>query len=460
MLRRRDLLIGSGIAALPLACRAASATPPVIQDSIGQSDAGVLYHYDESYKYSGVMQGFPPPRNRRVTIDNFFDSQENLRWTHQHMTELYTAQRIRHGAGPITILPRRKDDERISTIRVPDKNSSSLTVGELLKTGETDAFLVLHDGTIVTEQYFHGMRPDSQHYLWSASKSISACVVANLLASSQLSEESPVTGYIPELKESGFEGATIRHLLDMQSGVSLPIDLTNPEYNWTHPRFRRADHVSARFMRAIGLFRKLPGEPVDLGEYDFLPTLTGTGEHGKRFYYKDPDSRALAWACEKVTGKPFSQLLSECVWTRLGAEHDSFIRCDVAGVGYSAHGITVTLRDFARWGQMLLEGGVFGGERVVPRAFLIDILENCDPGKFTTKSFPIIPWMHAYRNQFWVPKDDPGAFLAGGAFGQTCYVNTKYGTVIVKFSTQKDGLDNIGGLELKAFREISRALAA
>ena len=80
----------------------------------------------------------------------------------------------------------------------------------------------------------------------------------------------------------GIASVTIRHLLDMESGVSLPIDLSNPQYNWTDPAFRRARHVSARFMRAAGLFRKLPDEPPDEGEFDFLPTLAQECPHGDR----------------------------------------------------------------------------------------------------------------------------------------------------------------------------------
>jgi CubicO group peptidase (beta-lactamase class C family) len=429
----------------------------------GESSPPVVYHYDDSYDYNGIMQGSPPPKEKRVTLDSFFDSQAKLRWAHQNMRQLYPTQRISRGCGPVTALGRTPKTCFINSIQVPMEGDETITVEDLLFKSDTDAFLMLHDGQVVTEQYFHGMKPDTHHYLWSASKSVSACVVAALLGTGTLDEDGSITKYVPELVGSGFEGATIRQLLDMESGVSQPHDFTKPEYNWTDPAFRVADHVSARFSRAAGLFRKLPGESLDEGGFDFLPTLTKDRPHGEMFYYKDPDSRALAWACEKVTGKRFADLVSEMIWSKLGPEHDAHIRCDVAGAGYSAHGITVTLRDFARWGQMLLDGCSSSGERLVPKNFLDDIVMNHDPNKMTADSFPLIRWMEAYRSQFWIPAGGEDEFLAGGAFGQMCYVNRNYNTVIVKFSTQFStetvGIDNIGELEVRAFREIAQSLA-
>ena len=95
------------------------------------------------------------------------------------------------------------------------------TVGEVLADTWTDAVIVLHDSQIVVERYFGQMRVNTPHLLMSVSKSIVGCVCGILAARRRLDPEAPITQYVPEIAHSGYDGATVRHLLDMRTGVAF-----------------------------------------------------------------------------------------------------------------------------------------------------------------------------------------------------------------------------------------------
>ena len=119
-----------------------------------------------------------------------------------------------------------------------------------------------------------------------------------------------------------------------------------------------------KYERAMGMTRKLPGEPLDEGEYHALMKLDNfkrkASEPGTVFQYKESDTRVLSWVCEKVTGTRIADLISELIWSKLGMEFETYTTCDGLGSMPTADGISVTLRNFARWGQMHLNKGIVG----------------------------------------------------------------------------------------------------
>ena len=202
----------------------------------------------------------------------------------------------------------------VDDIPVPYGEEGNVPLARLLEKSYTDAFLVLHKGHIVTEQYFNGMTQSSPHHLWSASKSISVGVVFNLLANGTLQANELVTNHCPELKESGYQGATIRHLMDMQSGV---------KYEYGDLKLAYSDSEGGRHFRAAGLFPKLPGEDPLEGQCSFFPKLKKAREHGSMFYYKCVDTAVLGWVCERASKRRFADLVSDYIWSKLGAEQDA-----------------------------------------------------------------------------------------------------------------------------------------
>jgi len=412
-----------------------------------QSEEGVVIHPFDS----DVMRGNPPAKNNLVTLDTFESIHSHRVWAQQHMRELCPTQPISRGNGAVAVLPRKPMD--VGKLQIQDLQGNTLNVRQFLDQSYTDAFLVLHKGHILTEEYFSGMRPASLHRLYSVAKSMLGDVIAVLLDEGKLQERADIVEYVPELAASAYAGATIRQLLDMQSGVKYVYELENAHTS-------QAEH--GKHFRAAGMFRKLPGEDPDAGQYDFFVSLKeAIRKHGSIFSYKCSDTGVLAWACERVKDARFADLLSDLIWSKLGAEHDASTICDVQGAATPHGGISTTLRDLARWGQMHLMGGMSQKNQVVPKAFIDDIRKNADLEKTTKDSFPspdsLLPgW--GYRSQFWLPEGKYGPYMAWGGYGQICYIHPDYETVIVKFSAHRTVDVELGKLEMYACGQIAEAV--
>jgi CubicO group peptidase (beta-lactamase class C family) len=157
-------------------------------------------------------------------------------------------------------------------------------------------------------------------------------------------------------------------------------------------------------------------------------------EHGERFEYRSIETDVLAFAMERVTGKRLPQLLSEELWQKMGAEESGSLTVDAAGYGLAEGGLNATLRDYGRFGRLMLENG--GG--VIPASW-IEATRNGDHGIFGEPYTHTLP-NGAYRNQFWI--EDPGSrnLMARGVFGQWIYINHDHNMVVVKLSSWPDFL--------------------
>ena len=399
------------------------------------------------------VQGVP------VTARNWQDPPVN-RWTYWHVGEILPTYRVSRGDGPVRDLPpspagsdRAADD--LPAIAVTRADRSAGTVGEVLADTFTDAYLVLQDGELVTEWYGPQGAPDRAHALMSVSKSVLGCVAAVLIDRGQLDPDGEITGYVPELAASGYAGASVRHVLDMRSGVRFLEEYANP-----HADIRRLDEW-------IGW---QPGGPESepRGLYRFLTTLPAEAPHGARFLYRSAESDVLGWVCERAAGRPVAGLMAELIWAPMGAEHDADLLHDGLGAAVHDGGLCATARDVARFGQMLLDGGVVpdgtgGIRRVVPpqwlrRAWAVD--------SDTRAAFAASPaeWAFPggwYRHQFWFRPGYYGDVLLGlGIHGQMLHVSRRTNTVCVKFSSWPEA-QNPAYLEdtLRAFDAVGGFLA-
>ena len=110
----------------------------------------VIYHYEQPYDYEGVMQGSPPPSDQVVTRENLTSHPRLWRWAMQHMRELCSTQTLSRGIGPVTPLP--VDIRDIKCVPVADGYGGEIALGNYLEQTDTDGFIVLHQGKVVTEQ--------------------------------------------------------------------------------------------------------------------------------------------------------------------------------------------------------------------------------------------------------------------------------------------------------------------
>ena len=372
-----------------------------------------------------------------VTARNWQDPPFN-RWAYWHVAEILPAYRVARGPGPARDLPEaatpKPTPAGLLETAVTRIDGSADTVAGVLADTYTDAYVVLQDGELVTEWYNAQGAPDRAHALMSVSKSLVGCVAAVLIDRGQLDPDAEITGYVPELAASGYAGAQVQHVLDMRSGVRFTEEYDNPQAD-----IRRLDewigwppHEPA----------KEPGsEPRGL--YPFLATLPAEAPHGARFLYRSAESDVLGWVCERAAGQAMAGLLSELVWAPMGAEHDADLLHDGLGTAVHDGGLCATARDVARFGQLLLDGGVVpdeagGTRRVVPPQWLRQAWA-VDSG--ARAAFAASPAESAfpggwYRNQFWFRPGDYGdVLLCLGIHGQMVHVSRRTRTVCMKFST-------------------------
>jgi CubicO group peptidase (beta-lactamase class C family) len=363
--------------------------------------------------------GFPPVSP--TTVSNWQDP-SRVRWSFSHLREILPTQLIQ--ADPTTTVPLPQAHQPVGHIKVNRLNGSTASLDQVLADTHTDAFLIMHNGRVVDERYFGETTASTRHLVMSVSKSMVGCVAARLVESGGLDPNAKVTTYVPEVAGSGYQGATVRNLLDMRTGVAF--------------RETYADlDAEVRVMeRSVGWRPIKRGDPV--GNYAFLKTLGTAGPHGKDFTYRSADNDMLGWVCERVADTRMADLISAYIWAPMGAQFDAEVACDPVGTAVHDGGVCATARDLARFGQMLLQDGLAGGRRVVSSDWLADAYH---PGADVRAAFaasenePVLPggW---YRNQFWfIPGLNGVNLVCLGIHGQMVHVNPATQTVTVKVSS-------------------------
>ncbi|UQX86977.1 beta-lactamase family protein [Jatrophihabitans telluris] len=389
--------------------------------------------------------GRPP---RPITAANWLDP-DVLGWSFQHMADVFPTVDVRRG--PAAGVELRSRPVALGALRVPLAGGSSSTAAEIVAATNTDAWMVVYGNDVVTEQYFGGMEPGTRHLLMSVSKSLVSTVAGSLVGQRLIDPEAQVTSYVPELRDSGYAGARVRHLLDMRSGIEFS------------ERYLDPDSEVARLDAAVG-WAPPRGEGSPRTMKEFLPTLKQNRPHGGAFLYRSCETDVLGWVCEAAAGQRFHQLLSDLVWSRLGARYDAYLCVDSDGTGMFDGGICATLGDLARFGAMILGDGMsLTGERVVPAEWVSDIFTG---GSDSAAAFAASPDDNdmpggMYRSNFWFPSANRDVALCLGIHGQMVYINRATGTVGVKVSSWAAPIDDEKGrATLQMFDAISAHLTA
>ena len=393
------------------------------------------------------MVGFPPADDTLVTLATWQDS-PNVRWAFQHMREIIPTQEIAAAPEPRPLVT--AIDPTVYETPVTRLDGPVMTAADVFADTWTDALLVLHEGVVVEERYVGTMTPTTPHLLMSVTKSVVSCIAGILTGQGVLDPEAPITTYVPEVEGSGYDGATVRHLLDMRSGVAFSETYLEPD-------------SEVRVMeRSMGWRPSDEGDPA--GMYEYLTTLGTSGAHGGDFTYRSADTDMLGWVLERASGRRMAELMSTLLWVPIGAEHHADITCDRVGSAIHDGGMSATARDLARFGQLLLDDGHVNGVEVVPSAWLADAIHpppavrqafaNTDNDEVLTGGW--------YRNQFWfVPVPDGEALVCLGIHGQMVYVNRSTRTVGVKLSSWPEPQNSAYLIDtLRAFGAIGVGLSS
>lgn len=394
-----------------------------------------------------IMQGFPPPADRQVTLANWRQPPFN-RWSLQHVREIVPSACIARGGGPALALE--PDPWPLDAVGFTGPDGRQWSVGQWLAQTYTDGFMVLQRGRVLTERYDNGQRPEVPHIIFSVSKSLTATVAGILAGEGRLDPEAPVTRYIPEVAGSAYGDCKVRHVLDMTVSTTFVEDYLAPTGDF------------ARYRVATAWNPVPPGEPAaDLRS--FLATMQrGPEAHGELYHYVSPNSDLLGWIVERASGRRYPDLVSEKLWGPLGAAFDAYVTVDRLGASRSAGGVCICLRDMAALGQLMLRGGEIGGRRLLPQSWVDDVRQNGDPAAWARNPLATKLLPHGrYRSKWYSVGNDSGAFFALGIHGQWIYVDPGADMVIAKQSSQPLPVDDaMDQLLLAGFDAIARYLAA
>ncbi len=380
-----------------------------------------------------------------VSLANWRQAPWNV-WAFRHVSALIPVMQIAHDPARISALP--EAARPLGDLSFTGPDGAGRTIARLLPETATDGFLVLHQGRIAFEWYGNGLGHGDPHIVFSVSKSITGILAGILVERGQLDPEAPVTRYVPEAAGSAYGDCTVRHVLDMTVGIDFAEDYLN------------ASGAFARYRVATGWNpADTPALATDL--HSFLVTLPrDASPHGARFHYVSPNSDMLGWILERAGGQPYARLLSELIWSRFGAEAGAYVTVDRAGAARSAGGICVTLRDLARFGEMVRNLGRVGDRQIVPRWWIEDILLNADRRAWLAEpsAAKFLP-AGRYRSQWYMIGNAGGAYCAVGIHGQWIYIDPAAEMVIAKLSSQKLPVDEaMDHLLLAAFDAIANAL--
>ena len=338
------------------------------------------------------------------------------KWAFHHVREIVPTADIENKSG------------LVNNLSLDIQRFDDLNLELVMEETETDAIVIAQNSSILFEKYNNGMSEKSPHILFSVSKSILGLIVGALIGNKTLNESDLIIKFVPELKMTAYADATVRDLLDMRVGVKFDEDYTattGPIINY----------------RYAANWNPVP-VGVEAGDLkSFMGSLTERdGIHNDRFHYVSPNTDLLAWVCERASGIRYSDLISELLWTPLGAESSGYITVDRLGGMRAAGGVCFTTRDLARVGLMIGNYGYVNNKQIIPDFWIDDIIKNGSDSAWEKRigmdEFGNMP-MH-YRSFWYVQKNGDPLIHGLGIHGQYLFVDPKLNLSVAWFSSDND----------------------
>ena len=396
----------------------------------------------------GLMQGTPPPANQQVRFEDgrFLQYPQN-RWALSHLRELVPTVPVWRGIAGAAALPESfAAGQSLDEMRFEDLNGRSHTWLESLARTYTDGILIMHRGALVYERYFGALTRRCPHACFSITKSYAGTLAATLVHEGVIDEERAVSYYLPEVAGTAFATASVRQVLDMQVGIAGSEQYADP-----------AALIWAYF-RAGGFLPRPAGYAGPLSYYEYLQTLRQEGDHGRVFAYKTMNTEILCWVMRRVTGVSLEEMLGQRIWSHIGCEEDGYLAVDSIGVAMGGAGLSATLRDLGRFGELMRCEGAALGRQVIPAAVVADITRGSDRDKFAPAGYGLLSG-YSYRNMWWVAHDALGLFEGRGIHGQRLYVVPAAELVIARFASHPVASSAANDpITLPAFRQATRLL--
>ena len=319
----------------------------------------------------------------------------------------------------------------------------SLQLDQFLKDRATMGLLVIQNDVIRHESYSLGSSDQSLFASNSMGKSFVSALAGIAHKEGKIkSFDDNVADYVPELKGSAFEGVTIRQVATMSSGIRFNENYSDPA----------SDIAKMSLKMAFGM-------PL----IEFLPSLERERPAGEFNDYKSVNSEVLGMVVANAVEQPLADYMADKLWSRIGVEREAYWLVEASEA--SGHrelamgGLSIHLRDYARFGRLYLNGGNWNGEQILPADYVTESTTVMAPHLAPGENNPLSGSSYGYGYQWWIPLESRGDFQAQGIYGQFIYVDPATDTVIV--TTRADtGYYDPGRQSLKDSTEAFRAIAA
>ncbi len=340
-------------------------------------------------------------------------------------------------SGAVFELPEKKQNLAESFVY----NGKTSRITEWIERTDTTGLLVLKNGVTVSENYYDGNQKSTRWISMSVAKSFVSFLIGVAYEEGKITDlQDPVDKYVPILKGSGYEGVSLKNVLQMSSGVKFTEDYGD---------------LKSDIVQLVASFTS-----GSLNE--FVAKLKNEKTPGTYNKYVSADTQVLSMVLAKATGKSLTEYMQEKLWSRLGAEENAEWLTDPAGTEMAFGGLNVTLRDYARFGLLYLnQGRNFNNEQLVSEKWVKASVTPDAPHLMPGRNNPNSGWPMGYGYQWWIPENPEGDFAAIGIYGQFIYIHPRYNVVIAKTSAYVDYNNSGDEMEfesMEAFRAIAKGL--
>jgi CubicO group peptidase (beta-lactamase class C family) len=329
---------------------------------------------------------------------------------HSHFDQIYEGRLVRRAATP-SPLARSASEPAVRY----EYQGHTFTLDDYLARNPVTGLLVARDDTILIERYQYGRHDRHRFMSWSMAKTVTAMLIGIAIAEGRIrSVDDAAAAYVPALAETEYGRTSLRHLLQMSSGVRFIEEYTGK------------DDVSRL---AADTFRQVGSGGVEA----VTPFNVRVAPSGTRFYYASVETQVLGLVLRNAVGRPVAEYLQEKIWEPIGAEADATWLIDRAGQEATYCCINAVLRDYARLGLLLAHDGHWRGRQIIPAAW-IEEATIVRPGQPQ-------PASGGYGYQVWILAGGQRMFALRGIRGQAIYVDPASRLVMVHTAVRRQARD-------------------
>ena len=351
---------------------------------------------------------------------------KDMAWNFRNLHLIFPTANV-YRDGPVRPLASRPMPEIGEfAVQTPD---GEMSFEEFLYSEQSTAMgvVVLHEGDIVFERYPR-MQEHEKPVYWSTSKIFPSTIIRLLEERGQVDVSRPIETYIPGLAGSSFAGTSVRHILDMASGL----DCSDDYESW--------DSCYYLYSMAIGDGFRTGNAPDN--PYDFAATYEAVREAppGHKFSYSGLNTFILGWLVEEIMDMPFQDAFSKEIWTQIGAESDASYIAPRYGIPVTHGGFVSRMRDLARFGLLFTPSYRVVSDRKIISDAHIDLIRNGgDPTLRLNAGLPGVEESGVKHNVYqWDEIYANDNFFKGGWAGQGLVVNPTRDVVAVFTGYFKD----------------------